>query len=126
MKDRPHVLFGCNSRRVAASGMAGSLIAAGAALDRHGWRTSFVFSPDVARISERVERQLTYLRVARAVRRVRPDVAVISSADGVLVPRLAPSTAFVMQSHGLEHRHREALTAAGVDFGEFGWGHRHI
>lgn len=121
-----HVMFGCNSPRAANSGMAGTLLAEGAALERLGWTVSYVFAPGHTALPTRAARQFSYLRMARAVRRARPDVAVISSGDGLLVPFTARATQLVVQSHGLEHLHRCVCVAAGVDRDHFGWGHRFL
>jgi glycosyltransferase involved in cell wall biosynthesis len=117
------VLFGCNAPRRVDSGVAGTLLAEGEELASMGWKVHHVFGSASPR--PRVDRQLTYARIARAVRRVHPDVAVVSSGDGYLVPWAAPSVPLVVQSHGLEHLRRWLSEVSGVD-NEFGWGHRLI
>lgn len=126
MSARKRILLGCNVQRATASGAATTLLWEGSLLEKHGWDVSYAFAPQRNGVAARIDRQLAYGRIVRAVRQTRPDVAVISSGDGALLPRLAPDSPLVVQSHGLEHLHRSACLTHGVESKHFGVGHRFI
>lgn len=117
------MLLGCNAYRDRAAGVAGTVLQMGEALADRGWRPVYQFLGE--RAAQRWERQLTYFRMVAAVARHRPDVAVIGSGDGALLPLVAPRTPLVVHSHGLEHMHREAIETHGLP-SHFGSGHRYV
>jgi glycosyltransferase involved in cell wall biosynthesis len=103
--------------------VAGTVLQVGSSLARLGHETHYQFAENSA--SARVERQMNYFRQLQSARKVQPDVAVIGSADGVLLPWFAKSVPLVAHSHGLE----QMVTDADARYllgNEFGLGHRMI
>lgn len=119
-------LLTCNAPRDPKLGMPSTMLGLGNQLERRGWQVEYVFGPDRPGRRARIDRQLMYGRVVAAARRIHPDVAVISSGDGALMPALAPRVPFIMLSHGLEQQRREEAERSGVGNELFGRGHRFV
>jgi len=115
------VLLGCNSPQELASGVAGTVLEIGAGLEQLGWDPTFAFLG--GGLPNRLRRQLFYFELAAKARFMKPDVAIISSGDGALIPLLASSTPLVMQSHGLERLSHIAATQYGLADTYGGRGH---
>ena len=103
--------------------MAGTVLEIGRELRARNWSPVYGFAN--AKVNDRLERQLTYMRLLTASLRERPDAAIISSGDGALVSALHPRLPLIVHSHGLEHQMREASVAHGLP-NTFGRGHRYI
>jgi glycosyltransferase involved in cell wall biosynthesis len=111
----------------ARGGMAASYANIAALLSERGLRVHSRFGPSGAGRWGRFARQSEYVRVAAAIARVRPRVAVVSSADSALacvMPRRG--VRLVAMSNGIEHLARSAADEFGYGQDHFKWGHRHL
>lgn len=120
-----HVLLACNAPRDRTAGVSGAMLQVGGQLEGRGWATTYAFPPARPAWPRRVDRQLNYLRVVGATLGARPDVAVVSSGDGVLLSMLRPALPLVSHSQGLEHLRRQACEGVETDF-HYGFGYRWI
>lgn len=115
------VMFGSNVTSDPHAGVAGTILSLGNELAERQFDVSYAWAPATSRLGPRVDRQLVYVRLAATIARGNPDVAIVSSGDGLLVT--GSRIPLVMHSHGLEHQARRAQAAAGVRH-NFGVGHR--
>lgn len=122
----PDVLVSSGAPFDPRGGMAASYANIARLLRERGYEVAERYGPVASGRLGWFKRQSEYARVAGALQRERPRVAIVSSADSSLAALLPHRTRIVAMSNGIEHLARLSADTHGYGQHHFTWGHRHV